>query len=239
MFSKDVVDTEQFYQLPFNSQLLYFHLGINADVKGFVQPQKVVRLTGLKLIDLKPLIEKGFVIAFESGVVVITHWKLNNTLREEREAKSIFLQEQCLLNNTNGLYQLQENSGSTPAQVRLGKVRLGEDSIITPVEEKTGAYDLFIKKMNEITNRKFTNRDKKAKRQFEARLKEGYTMEDLENAIRGCLADDYHKETNYKYLAPEFITRSDKLERYRSAYLPTVNAPQNLSLKEKLNQFNS
>lgn len=113
------------------------------------------------------------------------------------------------------------------------------NTIITPVEEKTGAYDLFIKRMNEITNRKFTNRDKKAKRQLELRLKEGYTMEDLENAIRGCLADDYHKETNYKYLTPEFITRSDKLERYRTAYLPTVNVPQNLSLKEKLNQFNS
>ena len=69
MFSLSVIDSDRFYDLPLDSQLLYFHLGMHADVKGFVQPRKIIRLVGLKPIDLKPLIERELVIPFESGVI--------------------------------------------------------------------------------------------------------------------------------------------------------------------------
>lgn len=93
---------------------------------------------------------------------------------------------------------------------------------ITPV--KTGAYDNFIKDFNEITGRNFTNRDKKARRQFEARLKEGYLVKDLLNATKACMLDDFHRESGFRYVQPEFITRSDKLEKYKDMFVEVPEA---------------
>ena len=128
MFSQDIVDSDNFYDLPFNSQLLYFHLGMHADIKGFVQPKKIARAIGLKIEDLRPLIQNNFIIPFESGVVVITHWNVNNRTREDREAPTRFTEEATKLEKHNNEYRvLQEHSRSSPAQYSIGKDRLGKD----------------------------------------------------------------------------------------------------------------
>lgn len=77
---------------------------------------------------------------------------------------------------------------------------------------KKESFGNFIKLFNEITKRKFSG-DSKAKRQFNARIKEGYNLDYFETAIKHCLSDDFHQE-NPHYLTPEFITRADKLEKY-------------------------
>jgi len=108
---------------------------MHADVKGFVQPKKVIRIIGLKIEDLKPLIVENFVIPFDSGVVVITGWNINNLTREDRESPTMFKEELGKLELVNGKYalinkgarQLRDNSGSTPAQVRLEENRLDKD----------------------------------------------------------------------------------------------------------------
>jgi uncharacterized phage protein (TIGR02220 family) len=73
-------------------------------------------------------------------------------------------------------------------------------------------YD-FILRFNELTGKKLRVFDKKSKSQFEARLKEGFTTDDIETAIKNCLKDKFHIE-NRQYLTPEFITRADKLQKY-------------------------
>jgi len=73
-------------------------------------------------------------------------------------------------------------------------------------------YNTFIEKLNKITGRSFKG-DEKSQRQFNARISEGATIESFEIAITGCFNDQYHKE-NPKYLTPEFITRSDKYQKY-------------------------
>ena len=55
------------------------------------------------------------------------------------------------------------------------------------------------------------------KKSFEARLKDGYVFEDFEKAFNNIVADDYHKEQNYKYLTPKFLTNSEKLEKWANA----------------------
>lgn len=154
MFSNDITDSDKFLDLPFNSQLLYFHLGMHGDVKGFVQPKRVTRSVGLKIEDLKPLIEEGFVIPFESGVVVITHWNINNQTREDREASTRFIKELAQLSRDDGVYMLiQENSGSTTGElphsidkIRLNKVRLKES-----MEDEPTLKEIKFSKREEIT----------------------------------------------------------------------------------------
>lgn len=79
MFSMDVVDTDNFLDLPASSQALYFHLGMRADDDGFIaSPKKITALVNCSQDDFKLLLEKGYIIPFESGVCAIKDWKVNN-----------------------------------------------------------------------------------------------------------------------------------------------------------------
>ena len=93
MFDLEVVDTDLFLEMPQSTQNLYFHLGMRADDDGFVSnPKKIIRTIGANEDDLKILFSKQFVIPFESGIVVIRHWKLNNYLRKDRHTDTTKIQ---------------------------------------------------------------------------------------------------------------------------------------------------
>lgn len=79
MFSLDVIDTDKFTDMPLSAQALYFHLGLRADDDGFVaSPRKIMKIVDCKQDDMKILIAKGYIIPFESGIIVIRHWKMHN-----------------------------------------------------------------------------------------------------------------------------------------------------------------
>ena len=104
MFSNAVIDNDNFLDMPLSTQALYFHLGMKADDDGFVgSPKKIARSVNCTEDDLKLLIAKGFVICFESGVIVITHWHENNVIRKERKKDTLFQKEkqQLTLENNN------------------------------------------------------------------------------------------------------------------------------------------
>lgn len=108
MFDMEIVDTDLFLDMPQSSQNLYFHLGMRADDDGFVSnPKKIIKAIGANEDDLKLLFLKKFVIPFESGVCVITHWKLNNYLRKDRYTETIYKNEKRqLTEDENGVYSL-------------------------------------------------------------------------------------------------------------------------------------
>lgn len=98
MFTLDVVDTDDFLDMSTTARLLYYDLGMRADDDGFLQDvKKIMRFTGASSGDIKSLIEKGFVIPFDSGVVVIRHWKQNNTIQKDRYKETVCLEEKALL----------------------------------------------------------------------------------------------------------------------------------------------
>ncbi len=135
MFSKQIIDTDLFLNMPITSQCLYFHLSLRADDEGFINnPRRVSRMLGANEDDLKVLIGRQFLIEFESGVVVIKHWHIHNYIRKDRFKQTIngYEKSQITLNSddiyeryTNG----QPNDDQRLPQVRLGKVRLGKDNI--------------------------------------------------------------------------------------------------------------
>lgn len=85
MFSRTVVESDAFLDLPMSTQALYFHLGMDADDEGFCSsPKKVMRLVGANQDDLKLLVAKSFLVAFDDGVVVIKHWRINNYIQRDR-----------------------------------------------------------------------------------------------------------------------------------------------------------
>lgn len=106
MFSLDVVDTDIFLDMPASSQNLYFHLGMRADDDGFISsPKKITKLVNCGEDDLKVLISKGFIIPFDSGVVVIRHWKQNNYIQADRRKDTIYQNEIRTLRINGGVYE--------------------------------------------------------------------------------------------------------------------------------------
>ena len=108
MFNKSVTNNDKFLEMPDSSQNLYFHLSMNADDDGFVDNWKsIMRMTGHKDDDLKVLITKNFVIPFESGVIVIKHWRLNNYLQKDRIVQTNYKMEKSQLKvDENNVYTL-------------------------------------------------------------------------------------------------------------------------------------
>lgn len=115
MFSNAIVDNDMFLDMPITTQLLYFHLGMHTDDEGFVSsPRKIQRSVGCSNDDMKVLISKGFIIPFESGVIVVTHWHIHNSLRKDRAKETIYKDERERLTITdNGAYCLTDNELST------------------------------------------------------------------------------------------------------------------------------
>ena len=108
MFNKTITNNDNFLEMPDSSQNLYFHLSMNADDDGFVDNWKsIIRMTGHKEDDLKILIAKKYIIPFESGVIVIRHWRLNNYLQKDRITPTNYKEEKALLTtDMNNVYNL-------------------------------------------------------------------------------------------------------------------------------------
>lgn len=94
MFSMQIVDSDAFLDMPISSQLLYFHLSMRADDEGFIgNPKRIMRMIGVQDDDLKVLLAKRFILPFESGVVVIKHWLLHNTIKMDRFSPTVYRKE--------------------------------------------------------------------------------------------------------------------------------------------------
>ncbi len=108
MFSKTVIDSDDFLELPLTAQALYFHLAIRADDDGFINnPKRIQRMIDSKDEDLIELEKRGFIFYFSSGVVVITHWKLHNAIRKDRYRPTIHKDEfESLTFSENDTYEL-------------------------------------------------------------------------------------------------------------------------------------
>ena len=141
MFARTITESDAFIDMPLSAQALYLHIGMNADDEGFVNgPKRIQRCVGAAEDDLKLLIAKGFLIAFDSGVVVVKHWKMNNYIQNDRFKPTVYKEERALLSeNQNKSYSLSETPRLTcmdteciqdvsnvDTQVRLGKVSLGK-----------------------------------------------------------------------------------------------------------------
>lgn len=136
MFAKTIIDSDAFLDMPLSTQALYFHLSMRADDDGFINsPKKIQRAVGCGDDDLKLLIAKRFIIPFESGIVVIKHWRVHNYIQKDRYRETVYREEKAMLEvKANNAYTLLDthciqNGYSLDTQVRLGKDRLGKDSL--------------------------------------------------------------------------------------------------------------
>lgn len=166
MFSLQIVDTDAFLDMPHSSQLLYFHLCMRADDEGFIgNPKQIMRLAGVNNDDIKILISKRFILPFKSGVVVIKHWLIHNTIRMDRFQETAYQDEKKMLSiKGNRSYTENGNQLATNRQPKLSKVKLSEDNISKDSITPNGVKELvnfFFEKKGWSNKEKSFYKDKK------------------------------------------------------------------------------
>jgi len=130
MFAKTIIDSDVFIDMPISARLLYYDLAMRADDDGFVNsPKKIMKFVGASTDDMNILIARQFVIPFESGVVVIRHWKIHNYIRKDRYQETVCKEEKRLLSiDENNSYELKNNTPLTIGQPNDNQ-RLTQDKI--------------------------------------------------------------------------------------------------------------
>ena len=135
MFAKKIIDSDAFLDMPLSTQSRYFHLSMRADDEGFINnPKRIQRMIGASDDDCKLLIAKGFILVFETGVIVIKHWKIHNYIQKDRFKPTICSEEKKeIVTEEDGTYtQCTRNGYALDTQVRIGKVSIGKVNSIEP-----------------------------------------------------------------------------------------------------------
>ena len=131
MFAKKITESDAFLEMPMSAQCLYFHLNMAADDDGFVNaPKKIMRMIGASEDDMRILIVKRFILAFDSGIIVVKHWRINNYLRRDRYTPTTYLDEKkaLYLDENNAYTETDTGSGIPNGYQMETQYRLGKDS---------------------------------------------------------------------------------------------------------------
>lgn len=134
MFAKSIVLSDEFLDMPLTARCLYFTLGMFADDDGFINnPKSIMRQCGASVDDMNILLAKKYVLQFDSGVIVIKHWRMNNYLRSDRHKDTAYLEELSQLRlKENGAYTLDKSVGIPLVNhgiPSIGKVSIDKNSI--------------------------------------------------------------------------------------------------------------
>lgn len=131
MFAKTICLSDAFLDMPLSARCLYFTLGLLADDDGFINsPKSVMRQCGASQDDLALLLQKKFVLAFDSGVIVIKHWRINNYLRSDRYSETKYLDEKAqLMIEENGAYRYTSGIPAGIPTVYPDKDKLEQDKL--------------------------------------------------------------------------------------------------------------
>lgn len=145
MFAKSIIDSDSFLDMPLSTQALYFHLAMRADDDGFVNnPKRIQRMIGSSDDELKVLIAKQYILPFESGVVVIKHWRIHNYIQKDRYHPSECPEKSLVKAEKGKPYELLYTDciqdciqDGNIGKVSQGKVSQGKSRLVESTDEQT------------------------------------------------------------------------------------------------------
>ena len=266
MFAKTIIDSDAFLDMPLSTQALYFHLSMRADDDGFINnPKKISRMIGCGEDDLKLLIAKKFLLNFESGVVVIKHWLIHNTLRKDRHTPTNYQDElKQLTQKENGSYKKvddisisnridvtptdegnqlattwQPDGNQLATQYSIDKYsidKLSKDTLSGSDEPDRVPYAEITDYLNEKAGSQFRSSTKKTQSLIKARFNEGFKIDDFKRVIDIKTNEWLNNKDMSKYLRPETLFGT-KFESYlNQEHKPVSN---NSANEQWLNQLDS
>ena len=202
MFSKTIIDSDSFLDMPLSTQALYFHLSMRADDEGFINnPKKIQRMIGASDDDIKVLITKQFIIPFDSGIVVIKHWRIHNYIQKDRFKPTIYENEKSYITEKNGIYDLNKISNVSemyPTCIRNGyqmdtQDRLGKDSL---EQDNIGKYIEDVQQAEQSTTKSQKSKNKKFVKPTVEEIRD-YCIE-RKNNVSAQYFYDYYEANGWK-----------------------------------------
>ena len=222
-FSKSVIWCDMFLEMSLSSQALYMHLNMSADDDGFVgNPKTILRMIGASEDDFKILVTKGFVIVFEQGIIVITHWKINNFIRKDRYKPTLYENEvQSLSQTKNGMYIKEVgchlvDQRLTSGQSSIDKGRLDKVSIDKGREESTPSPNS--KKYGEYQNIILTDEQYKA---LQEKI-QSHTDTMIEKLSRYIKSTGKTYQDHYVTILNWYEQDKEKLSQKKTGKIPTI-----------------
>lgn len=228
MFAKSIVLSDAFLDMPLSARCLYFTLGMLADDDGFIgNPKSIMRQCGSSQDDMLALLQKRYILAFDSGVIVIKHWRMNNYLQSDRHKSTTYLEElNTLMVDEKGAYTEKEKPMYTECiqtvytdkdsidKYSLEKKSRGKSSKENNIVSETDtAIQEVIDYLNSKTGKHYTYNNKSYNRLISARLKEKYTVEDFKTVIdKKC--NDWLGNEMEQYLKPTTLFAPSHFEDY-------------------------
>ncbi len=232
MFNIKIVDSDAFLDMPLSTQCLYFHLNMRADDDGFVgNPKKIQRLVGASEDDLRLLIAKKFILTFENGVIVIKHWRMHNTLQNDRYQQTTYTDElKQLAIKDNKSYSLDKTKEYYIKSDNANKLITKCKQIVSTDIDKDIDIDKDNNNIDDINKSKPLKKEKKTKHKYGEYQNVLLTDDEyltLKNEYHNCdelikYLDEYIEMKGYKakshYLAIRkwVIDAVNKGNRYKS-----------------------
>ena len=215
MFSLKIVDSDLFLDMPLSSQCLYFHLSMRADDDGFVNnPKKIIKIIGANEDDLKILIAKGFVIVFEQGIIVITHWKINNFIRKDRYKPTLYENEvQSLSQTKNGMYIKEVGCHLVAERLTSGQPSIDKVSIDKGRVEQDTPFSFY----GEYKNIRLTEEEY---RKLKEKL-QGHTDMMIEKLSRYIKSTGKTYQDHYVTILDWYEQDKEKLSQKKTGKIPT------------------
>jgi hypothetical protein len=166
MFNSQIINSDAFLDMPSSAQALYFHLGMSADDEGFVgNPKRIMKLINANDDDFKILILKRFILTFSTGIMVIKHWLVHNSIRMDRFNPTTYQDEKKMLRiKENKAYTENElfygNQLATTGCLKLSKAKLSEpNSIVHLAVHQTDLNSSVVQPLTKFKNGKMTEED--------------------------------------------------------------------------------
>lgn len=203
MFAMKVVDSDAFLDMPMSAQCLYFHLNMRADDDGFIgNPKRIMRTVGARDDDMRILISKRFVLTFDNGVIVIKHWRMHNCISQNRyhetqytdEKRTLFLKDNKSYSTTHGVpmddSKLIEAQAGTPAVLEDQEMNTGKPKRNDYPDDFEAFWAEYPKKADKGM----------AYKKYQARIKSGFSPEELRLAARNYRMECERRHTDSQYI---------------------------------------
>ena len=247
MFCKEIIDSDAFVGMPISTQALYFHLCMRADDDGFVNsPIKIQRMIGSFDTDMDVLKQKRYILSFESGVIVIKHWGMHNTIPKDRYKATVYQEEfsnlalksnksyteKNVIVNENpepclqNMATLLQETSFLETQIRLDKNRLDKNKDIVLFEESVKE---IISYLNTKSGTNYKSSSTRTKKFIHARLEDGFIVDNFKKVIDIKCSQWLNDEKMSIYLRPETLFGA-KFESY-------LNEKEVKGSKSKFNQI--
>lgn len=227
MIAKTIVDSDAFLEMPLSARLLYYDLNVRADDDGFVNsPKKIMKMIGATNDDLMILVNRKFVIYFQSGVIVIKHWRIHNYIRKDSYRETNYKEEKSLLEyDENKAYKMVclQPVDNLSTQDRIGKDSIGKNNRYIGMAEKDQKGNSSMENQQELFKEVINYLNTKANKNYhytnrnftfvKARLNEKYTKDDFLKVI-DIKCDEWLNDSKMnKFLRPETLF-GNKFESY-------------------------